>query len=197
MNHRTNIERRSFLAATASLALAAFAGLALAPEPGRGGRLQGQAHRVDHPLQGKAADPIPGRGSTRPLLSANLPGSPVVAVKNIPGGGSDQGSQPVPVEGQAHRAHDPRHLRIDPVPLPAGRQAGQGTSTRTGRFVLATATGGVFYVSPETGVQSAADIARLRGPDPEVRQPGRDPRSTSFRCWRWTCSTSRSRRCSA
>ena len=29
--------------------------------------------------------------------------------------------------------------------------------------MLATATGGVFYVKPDTGVQSAADIAKLRG----------------------------------
>ena len=161
MNHRTNIERRSFVAATASFALVAFGGLALAPNTAPAVDFEGK--RIEWIIPFKE-----GGGSDTwarfyaPLLSANLPGGPVIAVKNIPGGGSTKGAN-----------------QFQSRAKPSGRTI-LGTSGSTQfpyllgdkrvryeykdwQIVLATATGGVFYVKPETGVQSAADIAKLRG----------------------------------
>lgn len=97
-----------------------------------------------------------------PMLSENLPGQPPVVVKNIPGGGSTKGAN------QFARRADSDGLDI------------LGTSGST-QFpfllddprvqydykdwtpVLASPTGGVFYVSSELGINSAADLGKLQG----------------------------------
>ncbi|MDD9980299.1 MAG: hypothetical protein OXU81_02900, partial [Gammaproteobacteria bacterium] len=91
IERRYFIERRSFVTATAALALGAFAALTLAPNAAPAADFKGK--RIEWIIPFKE-----GGGSDTwarfyaPLLSANLPGNPVVAVKNIPGGGSTKGA---------------------------------------------------------------------------------------------------------
>lgn len=97
-----------------------------------------------------------------PMLAKHLPGSPVIAIKNIPGGGSTKGAN------QFQSRAKPDGMTI------------LGTSGSTQfpyllddrlvkyeykdwRVVLASPTGGVVYVNPDLGVKSAADIAKLKG----------------------------------
>lgn len=109
----------------------------------------------------------PGGGSdtwsrfNAPFLSKYLPGNPVVVVINEPGGGSTKGTNLF-----AARA-DPDGLTI------------LGTSGSTQfpyllgdprvryeyqdwRIVMAAPTGGVVYTTPDLGIASVADIAKLK-----------------------------------
>lgn len=146
------------------LAGVTFAGLVLA------GLAGGQAQAVD--FSGKTVEfTIPfsvGGGSdtwarfNAPFLSKHLPGQPTVVVLNVPGGGSITGANQF-----AERA-EPDGLSI------------LGTSGSTQfpyllgdprvrydyadwQVVLATPTGGVVYIDPDLGVQSAADLDKLEG----------------------------------
>lgn len=97
-----------------------------------------------------------------PILSENLPGKPTVVVKNVPGGGSIVGTN-----------------RFQKIAKPDGLTI-LGTSGST-QFpylladprvkyeykdwtpVLASPTGGVVYISPETGVKGPKDLAKIKG----------------------------------
>ena len=97
-----------------------------------------------------------------PVLSENLPGKPTVVVKNVPGGGSIVGAN------QFQSRAKPDGLTI------------LGTSGST-QFpyllgdprvkyeykdwipVLASPTGGVVYINPETGVKGPGDLAKVKG----------------------------------
>ena len=161
MNHRTKIERRSFVAATASFALVAFVGLALAPNAAPAVDFGGK--RIEWIIPFKE-----GGGSDTwarfyaPLLSANLPGSPVIAVKNIPGGGSTKGANQFQSRAKPNGRTILGTSGSTQFPYLLGDKRVR-YEYKDWQIVLATATGGVFYVKPETGVQSAADIAKLRG----------------------------------
>ena len=161
MSHRTSIKQRSFAAATATFALVSLGAMALVPNA---------ASTVD--FEGKRIEWIipfkEGGGSDTwarfyaPLLSANLPGNPVVAVKNIPGGRSTKGAN----QFQSRAKPDGRTVLgtsgSTQFPYLLGDKRAR-YEYKDWQVVLATATGGVFYVKPETGVKSAADIAKLRG----------------------------------
>ncbi len=153
--------RRHFLTTTASLSLVALSGI-IPPA--------GSVHAAD--FDGKRIEwLIPfkeGGGSDTwarfyaPLLSEALPGKPVVAVKNVPGGGSTKGAN------QFQSRAKPTGLTIfgtsgsTQFPYLLGDKRVK-YEYKDWQIVLATATGGVFYVKPDLGVESAADLAKLRG----------------------------------
>ena len=161
MNDRTNARRRSFVAATASFALIALGGLTLVPSAVSAVDFKGK--RIEWIIPFKE-----GGGSDTwarfyaPLLSANLPGSPVMAVKNIPGGGSTKGAN----QFQSRAKPDGRTILgtsgSTQFPYLLGDKRVR-YEYKDWQIVLATATGGVFYVKPDTGVKTAADITKLRG----------------------------------
>ena len=160
MNHRTKIERRSFVAATASFALVAFGALALAPNAAPAVDFEGK--RIEWIIPFKE-----GGGSDTwarfyaPLLSASLPGNPVIAVKNIPGGGSTKGANQFQSRAKPNGRTILGTSGSTQFPYLLGDKRVR-YEYKDWQIVLATATGGVFYVKPETGVQSAADITKLR-----------------------------------
>ena len=161
MNDRTNVKRRSFIAATASFALIAFGGLALVPTPAPAVDFKGK--RIEWIIPFKE-----GGGSDTwarfyaPLLSASLPGNPVIAVKNIPGGGSTKGANQFQSRAKPNGRTVLGTSGSTQFPYLLGDKRVR-YEYKDWQIVLATATGGVFYVKPETGVKSAADIAMLRG----------------------------------
>lgn len=97
-----------------------------------------------------------------PKLSENLPGQPPVVVKNIPGGGSTKGAN------QFARRADSDGLDImgtsgsTQFPYLLGDPRVQ-YDYKDWTPVLASPTGGVFYVSSELGINSAADLGKLQG----------------------------------
>ena len=157
---RILIGRRTALAA-AGAAIVALSGLA-----------GGQAMAAD--FSGKRIEWIipfkEGGGSDTwarfyaPQISANLPGQPVIAVKNIPGGGSTKGAN------QFQSRAKPNGLTV--LGTSGSTQFPYLLGDRRVRFeykdwtvVLATPTGGVVYVNPDLGVKSAADIGKLKAAD--------------------------------
>lgn len=92
-----------------------------------------------------------------PYLQKYLPGKPIVAIKNMPGGGSIIGGNYF-------------HMRVRPNGLTIFGSSGStsfpyllGNSKVKYDFsqyqiVLASSTGGVAYINPELGVKSAADL---------------------------------------
>ncbi|MCK2148769.1 MULTISPECIES: Bug family tripartite tricarboxylate transporter substrate binding protein [Marinobacter] len=97
-----------------------------------------------------------------PLISENLPGQPPVVVKNIPGGGSTKGAN------YFDRRAEPTGLEI--LGTSGSTQFPYLLGDRRVKYdyknwtpVLASPTGGVFYVSPELGIKSAEDLVKLRG----------------------------------
>ena len=99
-----------------------------------------------------------------PQISGNLPGEPVIAVKNIPGGGSTKGAN------QFQSRAKPNGLTIlgtsgsTQFPYLLGDRRVR-YEYKDWRVVLATPTGGVVYVNPELGVTSADDIGKLKEVD--------------------------------
>ena len=161
MNERMSIERRSFVTATAVFAIGAFAALALAPNAASAVDFKGK--RIEWIIPFKE-----GGGSDTwarfyaPLLSASLPGNPVIAVKNIPGGGSTKGANQFQSRAKPNGRTVLGTSGSTQFPYLLGDRRVR-YEYKDWQIVLATATGGVFYVKPDTGVQSAADIAKLRG----------------------------------
>ena len=99
-----------------------------------------------------------------PFLSQYLPGNPVVAVKNVPGGGSTTGANQF-----ASRAK-PNGFTI--LGTSGSTQFPYLLGDRRVRYdykdwitVLASPTGGVMYVKPDLGVKSAADLGKLKEVD--------------------------------
>lgn len=97
-----------------------------------------------------------------PFFSEHLPGNPTVAVKNVPGGGSTTGANQF-----ASRAR-PDGLTI--LGTSGSTQFPYLLGDKRVRYdykdwitVLASPTGGVVYVKPELGVESAADLNKLKG----------------------------------
>lgn len=97
-----------------------------------------------------------------PMLSENLPGRPPVVVKNIPGGGSTKGAN------QFDRSAKSNGLEIigtsgsTQFPYLLGDPR-VNYEYKNWTPVLASPTGGVFYISPDLGITSAKDLAQLRG----------------------------------
>lgn len=111
-----------------------------------------------------------GGGSDRwarfyaPLLAPNLPGSPTIVVKNVPGGGSTKGAN------QFTQRARPDGLTIlgtsgsTQFPYLLGDKRVK-YEYKDWNVVLATPTGGVVYLSPKLGVNSAADLGKLADAD--------------------------------
>lgn len=109
-----------------------------------------------------------GGGSDRwarlfaPLLGPNLPGSPAIVVKFVPGGGSTKGANlfqsrakpdGLTILGTSGSTQFPYLLGDSRVHY----------EYRDWHIVLASATGGVAYLNPSLGVGSAADLGKLKG----------------------------------
>ncbi|KZM45926.1 tricarboxylate transporter [Marinomonas sp. SBI22] len=96
-----------------------------------------------------------------PMISKNLPGEPVVVVKNIPGGGSTKGAN------QFQRRAKNNGLNV--LGTSGSTQFPYLLGDRRVKYeyqdwhaVLATPTGGVFYVNADLGINSAQDLVKLR-----------------------------------
>lgn len=96
-----------------------------------------------------------------PYFSIFLPGKPTVVVKNVPGGGSTSGANQFQAraKGNGLSAIGTSGSTQFPYLLQDKRVRYE---MRDWRVVLASPTGGVVYVNSELGLQSAADIAKLR-----------------------------------
>jgi tripartite-type tricarboxylate transporter receptor subunit TctC len=97
-----------------------------------------------------------------PFLAEALPGKPTVVVKNVPGGGSITGTN------QFVQRAKPDGLSI--IGTSGSTQLPYLLDDPRVRFelkelipVLVSPTGGVVYVNPSLGAQSARDIGKLRG----------------------------------
>lgn len=97
-----------------------------------------------------------------PFLQEALPGKPTVVVKNVPGGGSITGTN------QFVQRAKPDGLSI--LGTSGSTQLPYLLDDPRVRYelkelipVLVSPTGGVVYVNPTLGAQSARDIAKLRG----------------------------------
>jgi tripartite-type tricarboxylate transporter receptor subunit TctC len=96
-----------------------------------------------------------------PYLSKYLPGNPTIVVKNVPGGGSTTGTNQF-----AERA-EPDGLTIlgtsgsTQFPYLLGDPRVR-YEYKDWEIVLASPTGGVVYTKPEFGVESAADMEKLK-----------------------------------
>ena len=95
-----------------------------------------------------------------PLLSEALPGSPTVIIRNTPGGGSTSGAN------EFHQRARPDGLTI--LGTSGSTQFPYLLGDPRVRYdyevwhtVLGTPTGGVVYVSPGLGIESAAELAEL------------------------------------
>ncbi|MDR7486663.1 MAG: hypothetical protein QN187_15200 [Armatimonadota bacterium] len=96
-----------------------------------------------------------------PFLEKHIAGNPAVRIRNIPGGGTILGSNWF----AANARPDGLTLLASPVGSkiayiiqnPAVRY-----DFRRFKLVAISGSGGVFYVSPRTGIRAAADLARAR-----------------------------------
>ncbi len=106
-----------------------------------------------------------------PMISENLPGQPPVVVKNIPGGGSTKGAN------QFQRRAKTTGLNVlgtsgsTQFPYLLGDRR-VSYEYKDWTAVLASPTGGVFYVSPDLGITSAEELASLRGKDLKYASQG-------------------------
>ncbi|NVJ93468.1 MAG: tricarboxylate transporter [Methylocystaceae bacterium] len=131
--------------------------------------IAGAAHAAD--FSGERVEWIvpfkEGGGSDRwarfyaPLLSEALPGKPVVVVKNVPGGGSTKGANQFAARAKPNGLQILGTSGSTQFPFLLGDKR-VNYDYKDWNVVLASATGGVFYVSSELGVKSAKDIAKLR-----------------------------------
>ncbi|CZF79187.1 Tripartite tricarboxylate transporter family receptor [Grimontia celer] len=106
-----------------------------------------------------------------PMLSQHLPGEPPVVVKNVPGGGSTKGAN------QFQRRAKKNGLNV--LGTSGSTQFPYLLGDKRVRYeykdwtpVLASPTGGVFYVSKDLGVNSAADLLKLRDADLKYASQG-------------------------
>ncbi|MBV1789483.1 tricarboxylate transporter [Marinobacterium sp. D7] len=106
-----------------------------------------------------------------PLISEQLPGQPAIVVKNIPGGGSTKGANifqqragtdGLTVLGTSGSTQFP-YLLGDPR---------VNYEYKDWKAVLASPTGGVFYVSADLGIKSAADLRKLKGVEVKYASQG-------------------------
>jgi tripartite-type tricarboxylate transporter receptor subunit TctC len=151
-----SLTRRSFMAAAAALAVS----VAGAPAPAPAADFSGQTIEWIIPYGTGGGSDVWAR-FVAPYLTKYLPGNPTVVVQNVPGGGSITGTNQF-----AQRAR-PDGLTIlgtsgsTQFPYLLGDPRVQ-YEYRDWEVVLASPTGGVVYTNPEFGIESAADMAKLR-----------------------------------
>ena len=109
-----------------------------------------------------------GGGSDRwarfyaPLLSANLPGKPSIAVKNVPGGGSTKGTNQFAARAKPNGLTILGTSGSTQFPFLLGDKRVR-YNYADWNIVLATSTGGVFYATPDLGVKNMKELAALKG----------------------------------
>ncbi|OEE87043.1 tricarboxylate transporter [Enterovibrio norvegicus FF-162] len=92
-----------------------------------------------------------------PLLTAALPGNPVVVVKNIPGGGSTKGANRFAQKARANGLNIFASSASTQYPYLLNDSRVK-YEYNDWRIVLASPTGGVMYVSPSTGIKNVQDL---------------------------------------
>ena len=118
-----------------------------------------------------------GGGSSRwaqflaPQLSQYLPGKPAIAVKNIPGGGSTKGANQFAVRAKPDGLTILGTSGSTQFPYLLGDRRVK-YEYKDWHVILATPTGGVFYVSPDLGIKSAAELMKLKGKDLKYASQG-------------------------
>lgn len=106
-----------------------------------------------------------------PMISENLPGQPPVVVKNIPGGGSTKGAN------QFDRRANTEGLNVlgtsgsTQFPYLLGDKR-VNYEYKNWTPILASPTGGVFYISPDLGIKSAKELVSLRGKELKYASQG-------------------------
>ncbi|NVK43800.1 MAG: tricarboxylate transporter [Oceanospirillaceae bacterium] len=106
-----------------------------------------------------------------PLVAEQLPGGPVMVVKNIPGGGSTSGAN----QFQLRAKPDGRDVLASSASTMFPYILGDSRvryDYKDWAAVLASPTGGVVYVSADLGIDSVADIAKLKGQDLKFASQG-------------------------
>ena len=163
MTFQKTKHRRAFITATVSLAAAALGAVSLTTGVAAAADFSGK--RIEWIIPFKE-----GGGSDTwarfyaPLLSENLAGKPVVAVKNIPGGGSTKGANQFQSRAKPNGQTILGTSGSTQFPYLLGDKRVK-YEYKDWQIVLATATGGVFYVKPDLGVKTAADLGNLKGQD--------------------------------
>lgn len=99
-----------------------------------------------------------------PFLSEYLPGQPTVVVRNEPGGGSTKGANLFAARAEADGTDVLATSGSTQFPYLLGDPRVQYDYADWTPF-LAWPTGGVAYVSPELGIESAAELDQLMGED--------------------------------
>lgn len=97
-----------------------------------------------------------------PLLAENLPGKPTIVVKNIPGGGSTSGANQFTARAKPDGLTILGTSGSTQFPYLLGDKRVR-YEYKDWEIVLATSTGGVFYISPGLGVKSMPELAKLKG----------------------------------
>ncbi len=97
-----------------------------------------------------------------PMLSKYLPGNPTVVVVNEPGGGSTKGANLFAVRAKPDGLTLLGTSGSTQFPYLLGDPRVR-YEYKDWKIAMAAPTGGVAYVSPSTGVESAADLAKLEG----------------------------------
>ncbi|UTW11505.1 Bug family tripartite tricarboxylate transporter substrate binding protein [Marinobacterium rhizophilum] len=106
-----------------------------------------------------------------PLISEQLPGQPVVVVKNIPGGGSTSGAN----QFQLRAKPDGRDIFASSgstmFPYVLGDKRVK-YEYKDWTAVLASPTGGVVYISSDLGVKNVAELVKLKDADLKYASQG-------------------------
>lgn len=97
-----------------------------------------------------------------PMISKNLPGQPAIVVKNIPGGGSTKGANRFQRKAKTDGTNILGTSGSTQFPYLLGDKRVK-YNYKDWTPVLATPTGGVFYVSEKLGITSAKQLPQLRG----------------------------------
>ncbi|MCZ2722437.1 tripartite tricarboxylate transporter substrate-binding protein [Marinomonas sp. 15G1-11] len=96
-----------------------------------------------------------------PHLSKALPGNPTVVIKNIPGGGSTKGANQFQRRGKNNGLNVLGTSGSTQFPYLLG-DIRVKYEYKDWDVVLASPTGGVFYVSSDLGINSAKDLLQLK-----------------------------------
>jgi len=99
-----------------------------------------------------------------PLLSQNLPGNPVVVIKNMPGGGSTKGANFFAKRASKDGLTIFASSASTQIPFLLGDKRVR-YDYKDWKAVLSSPTGGVVYVSSKLGVNSIDDLAKLKSQD--------------------------------
>lgn len=97
-----------------------------------------------------------------PMLSEALPGRPTVVVKNVPGAGSTTGANRFEADAKLDGLTILGTSGSTQFPYLLGDKRVK-YEYKHWNVVLASPTGGVFYVSPALGIHTAAELAKVKG----------------------------------